>query len=221
MCELLDSPPAGNSSQEGLRARKPHKSYPPQPWKTWNEHNLKAAQSNGQNENFAYISQTPNNCTHLPTRNSLNGRIGMDGGSGGCSNKPYLCDNMFHKSKQPDQTLAWKESKLSRNDRYIQFSVACGRIGQGGKQAIPFSGLVPSYLGLYFDLIRYKDSLLGMTKVQSQTYHSWSKTVPLTAPIRYLENIQFQLGLKEEPMINSHLQKASLPNRKGEKWTMN
>ena len=99
--------------------------------------------------------------------------------------------------------------------------MACGRIGQGGKQAIPFSGLVPSYLGFYFDLIRYKDSLLGMTKVQSQTYHSWSKTVPLTAPIRYLENIQFQLGLKEEPMINSHLQKASLPNRKGEKWTMN
>ena len=50
--------------------------------------------------------------------------------------------------------------------------VACGRIGQGGKQAIPFSGLVPSYLRFYFDLIRYKGSLLGMTKVQSQTYHS-------------------------------------------------
>ena len=104
--ELLDSPPAGNSNQEGLRARKPHKSYPPQPCKRWNEQTFKAALSNGQN-----IPQTPNNCTHLPTRNSLKGKIGIDGGSGGCSNKPYLCDNMFHKSKQPDQTFAWKESK--------------------------------------------------------------------------------------------------------------
>ena len=74
--------------------------------------------------------------------------------------------------------------------------MACGRISQGGKQAIPFSGHVPRYLGLYFDLIIYEESLLGMTKVQSQTYHSWSKTVPLTAPIRFLERIQFQLGLK-------------------------
>ena len=45
LCELLDSPPAGNSNQEGLRARKPHKSYPPQPWKTWIEQTLIAAQA--------------------------------------------------------------------------------------------------------------------------------------------------------------------------------
>ena len=28
--------------------------------------------------------------TYLPTRKSLKGKVGMEGGKGGCSNKPYL-----------------------------------------------------------------------------------------------------------------------------------
>ena len=81
--------------------------------------------------------------TYLPTKKSLKGKVGMDWGKGGCSNKPYLRGrNKLYYLLHRQMTL-WPG--MCKN---LQFSMTCCGIGQGGKQTITLSGFIPEKVKL-------------------------------------------------------------------------